>query len=207
VFRIDVALGGVCRLAMQPNRDQIVTDLAGAALVQAAAEYASGRMRPSVRDRFKPGAFSSHGFLPRDPSYVKRQIKALGAATPYVSPRRVDLSRVALRLAKVAQGPNTAATVAVLRELAKALAPRMRDLVVMPGIGHRITRVGGARRVAVRIAWPGARVLNRAGGGTYAAAYRTQFADLQRGGAWRAIVARAATIYTTTLAAVAKRAA
>jgi hypothetical protein len=205
MFAMTVGLGGICKLAVQPNRDQVFTDLAGAALVQAASEYASGQMRPSVKDRFKPGAFSSHGFLPRDPSYAKRQVKVLGAATPYVSPRRADLARVAVRLAKVAQGPNTAATVAVLRELAKAMAPRMRDLVTLPGIGHRVTRSGGRGRVSVRITWPGARALNRSGGGAYAVAYRAQFADLQRGGAWRAIVGRAGVIYTATLAAVAKR--
>ena len=209
MFAITTTTAGLLRLAVNPQRDRILSDLAGAALMQALAEYASGRLRgASIKDRFQAAAWGRYGFTPRTAEYRKRQHRISGTIQPYVSPRRADLARLALALAKTAKGASSEAAVNVVREVSRAMLPRMRDLVRKPGIGHRIIRSGGARRVILRLTWPGARMLNR-GNDALCAVYRQEFADLRRGGGrdWAAITARAQTIYIGALQGSTRRAA
>jgi hypothetical protein len=209
MFDLRITTAGLLRFAVAPTRDAVLRDLAGAALAQALAEYASGRLRgASVKDRFTVAAWGRYGFTPRTAAYRKRQHRLTGAIQPYVSPRRKDLARLALSLAKASQGVTGGTALSVVRELSKTMLPRMRDLVRRPGIGHRIIRGGGARRIVLRLAWPGARVLNR-GNADLCSVYRTEFADLRRGGGrdWTAITQRAQGIYLSALQATTRRAA
>jgi hypothetical protein len=205
VFALALKPTGLLRFAVLPQRDQVLTDLAAATLTQALAEYASGRMpRANARMRFEASAFSRQGFLPRSNGYTRRQMRMLGRVLPYVSPRRANLAGVALSLAKAARSPNAGAALGVIKAISKAMAPRMRDLVLRPGIGHRIMRSAGRRRVLVSVSWPGARVLNRQGG-THAETYRRQWANLAND--WPVIRARAEELYNQALATIARGAA
>src|SRR5690606_12601359 len=92
----------------------------------------------------------------------------------------MDFSKVA----KVLTEPSAGNALAALKDLARQNKPHMRDIITSPGIGWRVTVVGKTKP-RLKIVWPGARVLN------YHPQYAAEWRDLRRGGAYRAIMARA----------------
>lgn len=164
------------------------------ALVQAATEYATGRLEPvNVKDRFRPDAFGTHGYQARSTSYQAKQRKHLGRVTPFVSPRRpLNFQKVTEAILK----PSTGSVVSALRDLDRQMRPHLKDTVTKPGIGWRI-RLTGKRRKTLRIAWPATR-MSGLNGTPYAAA---EWKDLKRGGAAIAILGRAKQLVDQALAA------
>lgn len=177
---------GLFSLIARPDADQTLIAIAQRAITLALTEFASGGMPQSVTARFKPSAFGLMNYTRRTDAYTRRQTKILGAATPYVSPRRITLDKLLLAAVK----PTASAVIGAAKDLArqstKAFAPHLRDQITIPGIGWHL-RISGRRQIRIKLVHPAARILNRAKGGQYA----REFTDLRRGGQDQAIMSRA----------------
>jgi hypothetical protein len=174
VFKLSLAFKGVYALAHDKRHRPIIADIIKSCQVQAFADYVEGRMRPTLRDRFKHSAFAAYGFKERSEKYIKQQLKKLGDELPYVSPRSLNF----LRAAKALTRGSVGGLIAAVRDLAY-VQPHMRTLVFRRGSGFNITP-SGKNRVVTRLTVPGARILNR---NPKSAIYREQFLDLNLGGA------------------------
>lgn len=117
-------------------------------------DYASGGMRPSLKDRLQPSGLAVYGLSPRSTKYRIRQIKTLGVIRPYFSPRRMNFARLALATTKGNAQQMIRATEALTR-----FKPHMADIIHKPGIGFNVRHMGG-RNVRSSITYPVARKLN-----------------------------------------------
>lgn len=173
---------GIIALLVDRRAPEIYRDLWIGALTQAAIEYCTGRLqRTSVKDRFGEAAFSTHRYAQRDGGYQDRQLKHIGRVVPFFSPRA---PMNFLKVAKALTEPSAGNTISALKDIERQNKPHLRDVITQPGIGWRVT-VTGKNKPRLKIIWPAARILNTRP--KYAAEWR----DLRRGGAYRAIMARA----------------
>jgi hypothetical protein len=147
-----------------------------AAVTQAMTEWVTRRGDPSLSARMAPGAFSTYGMTKRSEKYTKEQRRANGVIQPYASPRRPNVQKLALIIAR-AEKTNPQQLLRALRELHRLHTTPMRQLVVRPG-GYRIM-VGGSNTVRARITLPGARILNKAG--PKGEVYRRELLDFSKG--------------------------
>lgn len=181
MFKFKQSASGFWSFSKNRRKDEILNLAASAAMKTALVDYATGKLADAkLRDRFKPSAFAMYGFSARSRKYMKRQQKYMGAATPYVSPRPVNLTRTALAITDLASGRGN--PIALMRAIQNNLkpwsAPHMRDLITRPG-GFTL-RITGKRKSTVSIRYPGARILNRAG--PRSETYRKELIDLNLGG-------------------------
>ena len=175
MFKFRTTASGFWSFTKSKKKDDVVNRAATAAIKTALVDYVTGKLADAkLVDRFKPSAYARYGFAGRSPGYMKR------ARAPYVSPRSVNLTRIAQVTADLANGKGNA--LALIRAMQHALkpinAPHMRDLMRRPG-GY-VLRVTGKRKATASVRYPGARILNRAGPNS--AIYRKQLVDLGMGG-------------------------
>lgn len=190
---IQIAWKATGVFAVRVGKAEPLIAQAGASAVRTSLfEWASGTGQTQTRlaDRLAPSGFNVYGFTKRAQEYQWRQRKALGVVRPYFSPRDIDLSDFAIALAR-------GKAFQVLRAAQRiSRTEHMARLVVRPG-GFTLATSRGARRVAVTIRYPGARILNR--GGPQTEIYRQEFRDFSRGGRRdaRAIINRTQVIFGT----------
>lgn len=181
------------------QRERAVSAAWSDGLKRSLTNYATGRASVSVKDRFKPSAFAVYGLKSRQGRYQERQRKLNGYVSPYRSPRRkASFDKLAMAVLDVARGQVNGNALAAALKSATSNKPHMADLVTRPG-GYRISSTAGGRKIRTKIAWPGARVLNRLG--NTGIVYRKQFPDLRLGGNRdaNAILREAGRYYTRTM--------
>lgn len=176
MFQIRIKVRGLFGYAKQTasKRRQGLAVIVKSAQVQAFTEYATGRLRPSLRDRLMPAAFGVYGFKKREAKYQRRQIKVLGTIRPYYSPRRPNL----LKVTQAIVSGKALAIVRATQDVAVRQA-HMADILRRPGSGYNVVS-RGKTSVKTRLTLPGAKILNKLG--STGAIYRAQLLDLTLGG-------------------------
>lgn len=121
---------------LQNNRGNLTPErlkfFARLAARTALTDYAAGRIKPSLQDKFEPNAFATYDLSPRSDNYEKFQRRVFGRVLPYFSP-------------KTRKGASN---------------EHMRDILKRPGDGYRVNVQNETAAVVAVLKLPGARILN-----------------------------------------------